>query len=62
MDDAAWGVDDAALRGGLPDELFVVVDDALEVVSAVVELPQLLVDGSLVVENIDDELFVYVLG
>ena len=48
----------AALSGSFPDELVIVVDDALEVAGAVVELPELLVDGGLVVEYVDDQLLI----
>ena len=49
---------EAALSGSFLDEVVIVVDDALEVASAVVELPKLLVDGGLVVEYVDDELLI----
>lgn len=56
------GLYGTALRGGFPDELIIVIYDSFQVVGAVVELPQFLVDGSLVVEYIDDELFIDVLA
>lgn len=49
--------DGAALDGCLTDEVFVVEDDALEIVRAVSEFPQFLVNGGLVVQDSDDEFF-----
>jgi hypothetical protein len=53
---------DAALSGGFPDELVVVIDDAFEIVGAIIEFPELLVDGGLVVQDIDDELLINILA
>ena len=47
-----------ALTGGLRDEIIVIEDDALEVVGALMQLPQFLIDGGLVVQDSDDELFI----
>jgi hypothetical protein len=44
------------------DEGVVVVDDAFEVVGTVVELPQLLVNGCLVVQYADDEFLANILA
>jgi hypothetical protein len=56
------GDEGAALRGGLSNELIVVVDDAFQVVGAVIELPQLLVDGGLVMQDINDEFLIDILA
>lgn len=57
--DGAWLLlYDTSLSGGLFDELIVVVNDALEIICAIIEFPQLLVNGCLVVQYVDDELFI----
>lgn len=61
VDEAAL-VDGAALRGGFPDELVVVVDDAFEVISAIIEFPQLLIDRCLIMQNIYYQLFIDILA
>lgn len=49
--------DGTSLGGGFAYEVFVVEDDAFEVVAAVAEFPKFLIDGGLVVEYGDDKFF-----
>lgn len=55
-------LNDASLRRGLLNELIVIINDPLEVITAIVQLPQLLVNRGLVVQDINDEFFVNILA
>lgn len=48
---------DASLRRCFLDELIIVINNPLEIITAIVEFPQLLINGSLIVQDIDDEFF-----
>ena len=48
----------ASLTGNLFDKILIVENNALEIVTAVAELPQFLVNGCLVVKNGDDKFFI----
>ena len=54
-------VQSAALRRCLANEIVVVEDDTLEVIAAVIQLPQLLVNRSLIVQNCYYQLLTQVL-
>lgn len=55
-------LNDATLRGGFLNELIIIINDAFEIIAAIVQLPQLLVDRRLIMQNIDDEFFTNVLA
>ena len=55
-------LDYTTLGGSFPDEEVIVVNDTFQIIAAIVELPQLLVDWGLIMQDIDDEFFIDVLA
>lgn len=46
------------MYGGFLDEILIVEDDPLKVLATTIQLPQLLIDGSLIMEHGNDKLLV----